>query len=408
MRWNWLTLLGLVIVAGGCSGSAETPSQLKPGGSIVGNGGDIITCSRSANNHWDGDYTLDYYATYDPGVGTSNDPSGSYEELLDRVARLVRAKVPELSQSLDGFLALAESRDESQPRIWTGLTASPTNLKDEDIRELIKENCKETRDGIKVPNLTQMVDRLYKVDSNIPKVYYQYDHDKFQQLKRDRPLQAAYLMIHEWIWDFSDNAFISRRVNRLLQSKSTESMSSDELRRSIRALGITGDEGGYIGRSTGRTAKLQALFGDNPGCDFSHRAIYEFFPASGREVFTPRDGSRTFELKVPLEASEILGDKICGMALAFGYKGSVDLRLTRGARMAIDGSYSSSGLSEKILSATCVYDPETPRRCLNMTGELELLHIPHGFAGSRWSITVASGGGEAEMIVPYLLLVKMR
>lgn len=405
MRWNCLTLLGIVLTASACSSTPET-SQLKPGGTIVGNGGDIITCSPSGNNHWNGDYTLDYYATWDPGVETRDDPSGTYEELLARVARLVRAKVPELSPSLDGFLALAESRDRSQVRVWEGLSASPTNLRDEDIRGLIKENCKETRNGVKVPNLTQMVDRLYKVDSDVPKIYYQYDYAKFQELKRERPLQAAYLMIHEWIWDFSDNAFISRKVNRLLQSVSTESMSSDDVRRAIRALGITGDEDGYIGRSTGRTAKLQAIFGDNPGCDFSHRAIYEFFPESGREVVTSHDDARTFNLVVPRESSDILGDKICGIALAFGYKGSVDLQLKRGPA-PFDGSYSSGSVTEKIVSATCDHDPRTPRRCLNISGELADLHLPQGFAGSRWSITLSSDS-SGEMIVPYLLLVKMR
>ncbi len=401
MRWNCLTLLGIVVTAAACS-QASSLSHLNPGGSIVGNGGDIITCTSSGESPFSGDYTLDYFATFDPRKGTSDDPTGSYDELLDRVARLVHAKLPELAPSLDAYLALAESRDESQVRIWRGLTASPTDLKDEDIRGLISENCKESRDGIKVPNLKQMVDRRYKIDSDVPKVYYYYDYDKFQELKNERPLQAAYLMIHEWIWDFSDSAWVSRSVNRLLQSKSTEQMTSDAVRRSVRAYGITGDEGGYIGVPTGRTAKLQQIFSQNPACDFSHRTVHEFFPESGREVFAAGE-QRTFNLTVPADVTQTLGQKICGVALAFGYKGRLDLNLQRGVGV-YHASYSGgSTATEALLSATC-----NEIDCLHRSGELADLYQPRGIAGSRWSIQLASNGGEAEMIVPYLLLVKMR
>ena len=112
---------------------------------------------------------------------------------------------------------------------------------------------------------------------------------------------------------------------------------------------------------------------------------------------------RTFNLTVPADVTQTLGQKICGVAIAFGYRGRLGLDLQRGVGVHHATYSGGSASTEALLSATC-----DATDCLHRSGELADLHQPRGFAGSRWSIKVGSAGGEAEMIVPYLLLVKMR
>lgn len=406
---NSLSLLGIVTIALACSPVQETFSNTKVGGSIVDNGGDLITCVASPDNAFEGDYTLDYVATYDPDVGTREDPTGDYEEQLDRLSRLFRAKLPELSRKWEDYKALLESRDQSKPRVWYGRYHGPTDLKDEDIRGQITKNCKEMRGGVLAPNLTQMVDRRYIVDADVPKIHYFYDTDRFQTLKSDLPLQAAYLALHEFLWDFSDNAWVSRSINRFLMTKATEQLSPDEVRRTIRSYGVTGDEDGYIGASMGRMRRLQEKFEANSACDFSRRVLVEFFPTSGKESFDQGE-SRDYSLVVPRNASEILGPKICGVALTFGYRGNggsatLQASLKRGNGVHSSSHSAGSSTGDAMFWAMC-----SDFECVNRQGPLEEVFQPRNTAGSSWMLTAGHGGGSgaAEMIVPYLLFVKLR
>ena len=380
------------------------------GSSTVDNGGDIITCASSASSPFEGIYTLDYVATYDAHIGTGDDPTGSYEELISRLQTLVDAKLPELSSSLASYLSLVENGDESQARVWHGSVLSPANLNDEDLRHItFTDNCKKTVGGASLPNLTQMVDRRYRIDTDVLKIHYYYDYNRFQQMKSELPLQAAYLVLHEWLWDFSDNAWISRQINRLLQSRATESMSSNDVHRILRSYGVTGDEAGNIGVPTGRTERLQEIFEANPACDFSHRSLIEFFPDTGREVFAAGAG-KSYNLVVPASTTSTLGDNICGLAVTLGARGrggqaNLDLRIARG-----QGTYPTSvgaganQTSEFLVSATC-----TETDCMHKQGELRDLLTRRGSVGSNWTLTITNNSSSAaEVLVPYLLLVKMR
>jgi hypothetical protein len=412
-------LLALGTAASCGPGPAATPSLPASGsqGSHIDNGGDVITCAQdddlasSGRPYFTpGTYTLDYVLAYDPRVGTTEDPQGAWPSQQRRIQDLVRTKVPELEDGLTEYLQALESGSESGVRVWKASSLPLADIADEDIVQQVPDNCKVVRDGKLVPNLQQMVRRRYLIDADVPKVFYLYDHQRMAQLKATLPLQYAYLVTHEWLWDYADGAWANRSVNRILQSTATAAMTATEVRQAVRSYGITGDEGGFLGQPSPRLAEMRAEYEANPLCQFERRASAEFLADNGRDALVPGE-TRLFELHVP-DLKPTVGSKACGFSLLFSHRalsgsGGIDVALERGpASIPFSLSSSTGALRQELLTGMC-----RGGLCIEQDGPLKKLLTYQSFGQSRWRLRVtnrATSTGKVEVVLPYFVFVKMR
>ena len=368
-------------------------------GSIVDNGGDIIHCRSQAGSAFSGDYNLDYVMTHNPAAPDEPEED-TWPELRARTIRLISEKSPQMAASLVAYLDRLESSDQTQIRVWHGSTMGLSDLQDEGLLNQIAENCKTIRNGKTVPDLMQMVRRRYLEDSGVNKVFYYYDHAKFQDLKNRLPLQFSYLVIHEWLWDYADSPWANRSVNHLIHSKSSEAMSPGQFQTAMRSYGIEGDEGNFVGKQSGTTDLLRQKFSLSPACDFERRLIIEFAPDTGRVILDGSDVSLEATVEDPQQR---LGGLICGIALVAG-AGS-----TSGAPASIIisiklGAASFDKTSSGNISLTGICREE---ECFNKDGELGSMVFKNNFLGHRWLLNLRSDV-PAYVVTPRLVLIGAR
>ncbi len=379
------------------------------GGSVVENGGDFMKCRGETGSPFDGDFTLDYVLTYDAAVGTAGDPAeGTYDALLARISRVIDAKLPELSSSWSGYLALLENRDESAVRIWRASSSALADLQDEALVRELPTNCLVEREGRNVPDLKQMVRRRYYVDTNVLKIFYEYDRDAFASAKGNNALQLSYLTVHEWLWDFVREPYANRWINRLLHSPRVETMTANAVRDVLRSYGVTTDEAGQIGRAGGQEARLRQMAAASPACDANRRVAVAFPADAGRFTVLP-GGSVVFDVETPRFADEWQWG-ICGVAVLYSARAigssdsSLQVEVRRGGAPAPRSmSVSHRSIQQDMLTGFCDDDEYCDGDRL---GELGHFFLPGELGRSRWRLTakVAAGAGAAvEVSYPYLV-----
>jgi hypothetical protein len=194
-------------------------------GGEVGNGGDTVSCT-------DGDYALDFLMT--EGDGQEPVPAASWDASRARLSALLHAKYPDLGTLFDDFAAsfpVAPDPDPARrylrPRIWEAAPYGLVNLQDQRITRKLPATCLPPALGV-----IQTVIREKPGHSTL----YQYDP---QILRALPPLQLSFLAVHEWLWDFTSDVELIRRVNRLLHSPALESLSAAELRASLANIGFS-------------------------------------------------------------------------------------------------------------------------------------------------------------------------
>jgi Leucine-rich repeat (LRR) protein len=202
------------------------------GGWEVGNGGDLAYCNPVSENEFSGYYSLDYLATLSSSSGSRLRQVSSWEESRHAIAALLREKAPELSPSFENFLAHLDNHDDfSQQRIWLESIYGLVDLKDEMLLQSLPQNCLDQGNH---PQLVQAVVRQLKDDF----IIYNFDADILTELRRSKPLQYSFLMLHEFLWDLSMDVRANFRINRFLHSQQADSLSFEAFRRALKNLGI--------------------------------------------------------------------------------------------------------------------------------------------------------------------------
>lgn len=229
-----LRMLALLILTMGFSGAARA------GGSVVGNGGDILRCKPDSSSPFNGYFLLDYVATFDHSSNNSDiildDPRP-----LQTVARVLQQKVPKLGSALQSFILDLEAQYLGKPdylrqHIWIGQRLGLGELSDEYLVQKIPENCYMNFEKRQL-DLTQAVVREERPTATL----YRYDELQVRELKRQSELQFSFLIVHEWLWYYSPNANVVRDVNRFLHSKDFQAKSAVEVFRILQNLGMDVD-----------------------------------------------------------------------------------------------------------------------------------------------------------------------
>lgn len=205
-------------------------------GGDVGNGGDGIFCVPSPENQLAGWYSLDYVLTL-PTLSEDNalPPVNSWDDSADRLRRLFEIKAPYLLPSFTQFAEDAfNTTNYTKKAVWEPSPFGLIDLKDESNVSLIPENCM-VNGKIKI---SQVVIRQKPKYSGSELVIYKYVPELVESLNANSPLQLSFLMVHEWLWEISDNVDRNRRLNRFLHSREFSNQTPDEARESLKNIGL--------------------------------------------------------------------------------------------------------------------------------------------------------------------------
>jgi hypothetical protein len=204
-------------------------------GGEVENGGDSVFCDVSGDNQLVGYFSLDYLLTYRSRNDNADVIDRSWEESRDRISRQLHAKLPALGRSFDQFVALLFSTDSLKERIWHEASFGLEDISDERILRKLPPNCYK-KNAAGIPEVIQSVIRVRRPEA----VIYEFDPDILADLEQNSPLQFSFLVVHEWLWDFTGDVQVIRDVNRLLHSSQLEAFANpEELVEAIANLGIS-------------------------------------------------------------------------------------------------------------------------------------------------------------------------
>lgn len=236
-------------------------------------GGDLVYCRpQSEVSRFSGLYTLDYLLSREDDFNEneneffrfSNHAKGT-DNILQNVLTKLELVSPQAAKSFNSFISLVENRDWSIDiqddqfvRVWEPKSRL-LDYKDEDFIRDLPSNC--YRDDGKL-DVSQVVLRE-DINSNI---IYHYNRNLFNQLKAS-PLQMSYLLVHEWLRDYTVSTSSIRRVVQYLHSQEFFDHPAYEAHSAIRRMGI------YFDRDASKEPVVQLMsfdtgFGCNGNCGF--------------------------------------------------------------------------------------------------------------------------------------------
>jgi hypothetical protein len=219
MNKSTMIPLFLILVAGGAQARGG-------GGADVGNGGNVIQCSGSSELQ-----SFDYVLTQNIlNRNLQLRPAQSLQESLQRIRSLIATQLPELSGSFDEFIQQIRNTDPSKHYVWV----AETSLNEIDTPEhvFIPAKCRNLHGSIRI---LQAVVRNTTSDPEDSKIFFHYDPQIYTGLAG---LQLSFLVVHEWLWNFTDDITVNRKVDYLLHSSWLENVSSNEAMKELEKLGI--------------------------------------------------------------------------------------------------------------------------------------------------------------------------
>ncbi len=223
VRYYWLRLCLLTALLGS-PGQAFAESD--GGGGLVGNGGNTVFCTDRSGAKFSGLYTLDFlldYRTSGPLAKLAEVPT--WESSQQRILKNLLRFSPVLATSFSEFTSQVMNPQSRAGRKWTSFDLKGTLINDQEISKRLPENCYKTVDGKELPDLRQTVVRRYLAHE----IEYLYDREILSHLASDRPLQFSFFIVHEWLWDFTQDVRELRRLNWILHSELSNTLSPEEL-----------------------------------------------------------------------------------------------------------------------------------------------------------------------------------
>jgi hypothetical protein len=217
----------------GLFGALCTRALAGPG--IVGNGGDAVLCRDANGSPFKGYYSLDYLLTFDTRTDNRDvTPAFTWEESRDRIQALLDAKHPDLAYSFRSFVAdMDNSFDYSRHRIWHEAGFGLVDVKDERIIRKLPANCYDLRADGSI-QITQAVIQEQRPDLFV----FDFDPAVYDEFKRLAPLQFSFLMVHEWLWEWTDDVHVVRDANRFLHSATAGGLNADAFSQALKAMGL--------------------------------------------------------------------------------------------------------------------------------------------------------------------------
>jgi len=214
--------------------------KIQAGGSTVGNGGDLVECQNPVSQVKEYK-SLDYLLTLRSPADTDQLTVHTLVESLSLIQNLLNKKIPELAPSFQNFVKFLWNESLSNPIVWEQTAFGIIPISDEEIGSAhrVPDYCRNDNKKEKSISLIQAVIRLKERFSKTDaKRFYAYNPGLIRFVEKSDPLQISFLLVHEWLWDFSTNVERNRRINRLFHSPSFHSLSSENIKSQFQSLGF--------------------------------------------------------------------------------------------------------------------------------------------------------------------------
>jgi hypothetical protein len=211
------------------------------GGNVSG-GGDVVFCKASSENKFNGYYTLDYLVT-SSNLRSPIVPVVSWAESQARILAQLKRLNPELYMGFKHFLSYQDNYENpAKYRYWNATRLDIVELNDEKLQQKIPKNCVNENSKTEViQTVVRNAIREYADDKqpflSVLKVEYLFDEKIVEELINNYPLQYSFLMVHEWLRDYTTDAAVIRSINFLLHSSKLEQLKPSDLS-SAQALGL--------------------------------------------------------------------------------------------------------------------------------------------------------------------------
>lgn len=213
----------IVIISLLVASVASAKGPKRRGGSDAG-GGNIVVCKPSPQNSYSGTYSLDYLLM----VGRADEiyPITTAQSSLQQIQNELAKKIPALATSLADFISYYRNeQDPSQKRVWQRSNWPLIPIPYADPGVTLGANCQ---------NVVQAVIRTH----NGAVINYKFHSDVLHQLEKN-PTQLSFLLIHEWLWDHTDDEEVIWKVNKYLHSKMFYDHNETQVQKSLKNLNLT-------------------------------------------------------------------------------------------------------------------------------------------------------------------------
>lgn len=204
----WATLLGSTMTVGAAMGAT--------GG---GNGGDVVRCVENGQEVY---RTLDSvvmanHPFYNPKLYQSSD------EAIEAITAKFRETLPFMGIKFERFLETYENKvSEKRDAFW--IESNLYDIEDENLHVKIPAHC--DQEPIQAVNLVKEPFTRYYYDSSVISLIEGVD------------AEFSWLMIHEWLRDYIDDADVIRIINSYLHSEDFLLDSEKAVEETLNRLGI--------------------------------------------------------------------------------------------------------------------------------------------------------------------------
>lgn len=182
-------------------------------------GGDVVVCQADPTlNTFAGNYTLDFLAGFDAFENTyPYFEAKTIEESFARIRKIFTANMPNWVDRFDEFVESYGKNDILSSRSWEPAHWGLVDVQDENLMRMLPTNCRGQQQANTRASITQAVLRQQTTTSE--RIIYQYDVAVLKNLSTDRPMQFSFLMIHEFLRDFTHDPEQIRTINWMLHSQ---------------------------------------------------------------------------------------------------------------------------------------------------------------------------------------------
>lgn len=201
-----------------------------------GNGGDVITCQASSANSLSGIYVLDYVAAYDDQTVFLDEATHPLEQIWKNLSAKGQLEgndskiLREMAISLFNFYTLAQDQifkktDYKNYFVWMPQPFGIIDLKDENLVQIVPDNCTTVVAGNRVVNVNQAVVREDHEYGSI----FRYDPKVLKALQAKSSLQMSFLLVHEWLRRNLEDTRALRDITKLLHTKEFNEASAADM-----------------------------------------------------------------------------------------------------------------------------------------------------------------------------------
>jgi hypothetical protein len=207
------------------SGVLLTYSFSQAGGNGVSNGGDSVECVKSSLSPYVGFYNLDYLANIIARSSLAAEfskavPHGSPPEIqMQRVIATSKKTLPAFSEALQTYHDSLYQNSYSEPYSWKMAPYGLNEIDDENLHLSLPANCQQN--GHSKPYIQTII--RTQLPHQIQFTLFQTAFEKLDSL------QKSFLLMHEWLWSFTQDAEVVRNANAVLHSEWNENNAAYKL-----------------------------------------------------------------------------------------------------------------------------------------------------------------------------------